>query len=46
MNVKGHKSYREGAGIGSGGLYPDVNRSVIEKQFYGIEKGPKMLPRT
>ena len=24
---------------------PEVNQGTIERQFYGIDKGPRMLPR-
>ena len=45
MDVKGNKNYASGAGVGAGGLYPEVNQGTIERQFYGIESGPRMLPR-
>lgn len=37
MDVKGNK-IRTGSG-------PDFSQGAIEKHLYGIEKGPRMLPR-
>ena len=43
MNVKGQKAYNSGAA--ASGAFPEVNQAQIERQFYGIETGPRMPPR-
>ena len=40
INIKGERMYKQ-----SQGHYPEVNLGEIERQWYGIDQGPKMLPR-
>ena len=43
MNVKGQKAYSSASD--PGGIYPEINQGAIERQFYGLDTGPRMLPR-
>ena len=40
INIKGQKVYEQ-----SKGQFPEVNFGEIERQWYGLDKGPRMLPR-
>jgi hypothetical protein len=45
MNVKGHKAYGQKLGQGTTHIHPDVSQGALEKQLFGTDKGPRMLPR-
>ena len=40
MNVKGQRQYNRSMAS------PDVNQGTLERQFYALDTGPRMLPRT
>ena len=40
INLKGQRQYTQ-----SGGTAPEINYDEMERQWYGIDKGPRMLPR-
>ena len=40
INLKGQRTYQQ-----SQGKYPEINLDEIERQWYGIDRGPRMLPR-
>ena len=43
INLKGEQTFSSSQN--EGGFYPEVSEGALERQLYGIEKGPRALPR-